>query len=436
MGEQARTRLPPAAQGDWSPASTRADPIALLEQQSASRVPELVAIRHGRMMVSLGTYFRGAALAMAADLAATPVTGINVQLGGDAHLSNFGLYASPERDLLFDMNDFDETLPGPWEWDLKRLAASIVIAGRVRGFATEKTKHAAHAAVRSYRERMHAFAAMSAMDVYYSRVDAVAVTEFVDKRARAQLEATVKAARHHDAIHDIPKLTRVVDGRLRLVDQPPTVYHPAWSDTSIPVDALSAYSKTMEDDRRALLDRFEFVDAAVKVVGVGSVGLYAFVALFVERGTDHPLFLQVKEAQASVLERFLRRSAYPNHGERVVVGQRRLQAASDIFLGWVSGRAGRHFYVRQLQDQKGSATLDTMTFEDLLAWGEVCGWALARGHARTGEPASIAAYLGEDDAMDRAIGRFAVAYADQTERDYEAFLAAIRDGRLPAQEGA
>jgi hypothetical protein len=277
---------------------------------------------------------------------------------------------------------------------------------------------------------------MSALEVYYSRVDAATITEFVDHRARHYLETTVKSATHHDVLHELSKLTEVVDGRRRIIDRPPIVYHSPKLDPGLAADALAAYRVTLQEDRRSLLDRFEFVDAAIKVVGVGSVGLYALAALMVERDGGSPLLLQIKEGEASVLERFLGASSHANHGERVVAGQRRLQAASDVFLGWTMGREGRHFYLRQLHDQKGSAVLEAMNAADLLAWGELCGWALARGHARTGEPAAIATYLGSDDAMDHAIGKFAVAYADQNERDHAAFLDAVKAGRLRAEPGA
>jgi uncharacterized protein (DUF2252 family) len=373
---------------------------------------------------------------MAADLATRPHTHLMVQLGGDAHLSNFGLFASPERDLLFDMNDFDETLVGPFEWDVKRLATSCVVAARSRAFSAHDGKHAAHAAVRSYRERMHVYAGLSALEIYYSHVDVAEIMEFVDKRARPYLASTVKAATHHDALAAFAKLTEVDDtGALHLVDRPPTMFHSSLMEQADPHFALRHYRSTLQEDRRALLDRYRLVDAAVKVVGVGSVGLGAIIVLMIEGASGAPLFLQVKEAEASVLERFLTRSPFENHGERVVAGQRRLQAASDILLGWTKGRLGRHVYVRQLHDQKGSAVIEAMTADDLKTWAVLSGWALARGHARSGDPASIAAYLGDDDAFDHALGAFAVAYADQTERDFEAFTAAITTGRLEAHAG-
>jgi uncharacterized protein (DUF2252 family) len=373
---------------------------------------------------------------MAADLAATPSSGIVVQLCGDAHLSNFGLFASPERDLVFDVNDFDETLHGPFEWDVKRLAASVVVAGRVRGFDAHATRHAVHVAVGGYRERMAAYAAMRAIDVHYARVDAAGILAYVDKRARPFLQQTVRAAHHHDALHELPKLTAVdAAGRRRIVDHPPVITHRPEATTNLVAAAIVSYRESLQEDRRVLLDRYELADLAMKVVGVGSVGLLALAALFLGGDDDDPLFLQIKQAEASVLERFLAPSRQPSHGARVVAGQRRLQAASDILLGWMVGQQGRHWYVRQLQDQKGGAVIDAMTLQDLTTWGELCAWALARGHARSGQPAEIAGYLGTDKSFDHAIGDFAVAYADQNEQDHAAFGAAIRAGRIAAESG-
>ena len=434
-GEAIRTRVPPAAHAGWRPAPHRPDPVALLEEQAVTRMPNLVPVRYGRMAVSPFTFYRGAALPMAADLAETPASGIVVQLCGDAHLSNFGLFASPERDLVFDINDFDETLHGPFEWDVKRLAASLAVAGRTRGFDAHATRHAVHRAVAEYRERMSAYARMRAIDVYYARVDVAGILAYVDKRARPFLQQTVRAAHHHDALHELPKLTAVdAEGRRRIVDHPPVITHPAEATPDLLAATLAEYRDTIQEDRRVLLDRYELADAALKVVGVGSVGLAAFAALLLG-GDEDPLFLQAKQAEASVLERYLPLSSEASHGARVVAGQRRLQAASDVFLGWAVGRHERHWYVRQLQDQKGGAVVDAMTPEDLATWGELCGWALARGHARSGQPAEIAGYLGTDKAFDHALGDFAVAYADQNERDHAAFVAAIRAGRIPADPG-
>ena len=435
-GEAARARVPLAAHAGWRPAPDRPDPVALLLEQAATRMPELVPIRYGRMAVSPFTFYRGAALPMAADLASTTASGIVVQLCGDAHLSNFGLFASPERDLVFDINDFDETLHGPFEWDVKRLAASIVVAGRTRGFDEHGVQHAVHRTVASYRSRIAEYAGMRAMDVYYARVDVAGILGYVDKRARPFLRETVKSTRHHDALHELPKLTEVdAEGRRRIVDHPPLITHHPEATPEAIATALAGYRDSIAEDRRVLFDRYELVDAALKVVGVGSVGLGAFAVLFLGGDEGDPLFLQVKQAEASVLERFLPPSVQPSHGARVVAGQRRLQAASDVLLGWTVGTLGRSWYVRQLQDQKGGAVVEAMTLEDLAAWGELCGWALARGHARSGHPAEIAGYLGTDRAFDHAIGDFAAAYADQNERDHEAFVAAIRAGRVDAESG-
>ena len=432
-GEAARARLPLADLGRWRPAPDRPDPIALLEEQAATRLPQLVPIRYGRMAASPFDFYRGAALPMAADLASAPRTGIVSQLCGDAHLSNFGLFASPERTLMFDVTDFDETLRGPFEWDLKRLAASLVLAARSRGFAEHDGRHAVHRAVRSYWTRMAAYATMRAIDVYYAQVDAASIVGVADKRARPFLLDTVHSASRHDAIHELPKLTAVdASGVRRIVDHPPVITHPADVTLVLVDDALAAYRQTLEEDRQVLLQRYEIVDYALKVVGVGSVGLAAFAVLLLGDGDDDPLFLQVKEAEASVLERFLPGSAQPSHGARVVIGQRRLQAASDVFLGWTVGDGGRHLYVRQLQDQKGGAVIGGMTSDDLAVWGELCGWALARGHARSGQPAEIAGYLGDAATFEHALGDFAAAYADQTELDHRALLEAIGGGRISA----
>lgn len=387
------------------------------------------------MSVSPFAFYRGAALPMTADLTSSPTSGLIVQLCGDAHLSNFGLFASPERAELFDINDFDETLHGPFEWDLQRLAASLIVAGRSRGFAAHDSRHAAHRAVRSYRERMAGYATMRAIEVYYSSVAVTSILTFVDKRARPMIQSAVKSASHHDALHELPKLTAVEGGRRRIVERPPVIVRRSDITNPLVETVMAGYRESLQEDRRVLLDRYQVVDYAEKVVGVGSVGLFAGIVLLDGGADDDPLFLQVKEAQASVLERFLGPSGQPSHGARVVAGQRRLQAASDVLLGSGVGSGGHHWYIRQLQDQKASAVVEVMTEDDLATWGELCGWALARGHARTGEPSTIAAYLGDDDTFDHAVARFAEAYADQTERDFEAFTAAIRSGRIEAETG-
>jgi uncharacterized protein (DUF2252 family) len=387
------------------------------------------------MSASPFTFFRGAALPMAADLAPLQLSGITVQVCGDAHLMNFGLFDSPGRDLLFDINDFDETLAGDWEWDVMRLSASLVVAARSRSLTGHQARHAVHEAVRMYRQRMAEYATMRAIDVYYTRVDSSAIVEFANKRARPYLQSTIHSAARHDSLHELPKITTITDGKRRISDNPPIITHPAEVGPESLEVAIASYRENLDFDRRVLFDRYQIVDAALKVVGVGSVGLGAWVALF-EGGSDaDPLFMQAKEAEASVFERFTKPSPFATHGERVVTGQRLLQAASDVLLGWGVGRAGRHAYMRQLQDQKGSPVVEAMTHADLVTWGRLCGWALARGHARSGDPAMLAGYLGSDDAVEEAMADFAVRYADQTERDHAAFVAAIKDGRVEAVTG-
>ncbi len=394
-GEAARALAPFSGVASWRPSKDRPDPVALLEEQATTRIADLIPIRYGRMMASPFAFFRGAALPMAADLAGIPVSGFRTQLCGDAHLSNFGMFASPERDLVFDITDFDETLVGPWEWDLLRLAASIVVAARARGFDAHQAHHAVKSAVGSYQERMAGYAPMPAIDVYYSSVDAAAILTYVNTRTRGYLRSTIKAAAHHDALHELPKITEVAGGVRRIVDRPPMITHPEELTGALAESAYRLYRDSLQEDRRVLLDRYHLVDEAMKVVGIGSVGLGAYVALLEGVGEDDPLFLQVKVAEASVLERFVEASPYASHGERVVTGQRRLQATSDILLGWTVGEHGRHIYVRQLQDQKGVAVVEAMTVDDLETWGQLCAWALARGHARSGDPAMIAGLPGE-----------------------------------------
>ena len=434
-GKARRRQVPRTAHAKWRPADNRADAIALLEESSRSRIAHLVPIRYGRMLASPFTFLRGSPIVMAGDLAPTPVSGITVQIGGDAHLMNFGLYASPERTLLFDVNDFDETLPGPWEWDLKRLAASCVVAGRSYGIRTQDTMDAALACGRSYRERMREYSTMRLLDVYYSRVDARAALSVFDGNGRKELSRAFARGRRRNPLHDLPRLAELRDGRLRIVDHPPLVQHVPDDMQGVALRRfISGYYNSLQDDRRALIERYRFVDFALKVVGVGSVGTRCFIVLFDGSHSGDPLFLQVKEAQASVLERHLGPSRYKNHGRRVVNGQRRMQSASDIFLGW-SCEGGRDYYVRQLRDMKATANLDAMTGTELTCYAGLCGWVLARAHARSGDAAQIAGYLGKSDAFDEALADFAMAYADQTERDYEAFKAAVRSGRLPAEKG-
>ena len=411
-------------------------------------------VRHGRMMVSPFTFYRGAARIMAADLNGTPSAGIDAQLCGDAHLSNFGAFASPERQLLFDVNDFDETLPGPFEYDVKRMAASFTIAARNNGFSKTDARAATRASVAGYREAMAGFAQMTTMEVWYAHLNSDEIMAAVRKGAKSKqgakeakrAEKVVKKARTRDSLQALSKLGELVDGRYRIMSQPPIVvperelaasYGLSPDEVERAVrEQFRAYRATLEDDRRHLLERFQFLDLARKVVGVGSVGTRAFIVLLQGRDEQDPLFLQVKEATASVLEDHLPKSRYKNHGERVVRGQRMMQAASDIYLGWTVGLdTTRHFYWRQLRDMKGSAEIETMSPPGLMTYASLCAWTLARAHARSGDPVAIAAYLGTSDKFDRSITDFSERYADQNERDYEEFVGAIRSGRLKATEG-
>jgi uncharacterized protein (DUF2252 family) len=442
-GCAARRVVPRGSHAEWEPAPDRPDPVDLLEAQAGDRVRDLLPIRYARMMASPFAFMRGSAIVMANDLAGTPNTGIQAQLCGDAHLLNFGAYASPERTLLFDVNDFDETLPGPWEWDIKRLAASFVVAGRDNGFDAADCRRAAQASVASYRRRMAEFSEMGELEVWYSRVGEEEVRGLLSgartrKKTTKKLDKAVRKARGRDSLQALSKLTRVVDGRRTIIDDPPLLVRiPEGDEIRGQIYAvLESYKRTLQEDRRRLLDRYRFVDAARKVVGVGSVGTRAFVALLEGRDENDPLFLQVKEAGPSILEGYVKPSAYEHHGHRVVAGQRLMQAASDIFLGWFRGTAGRDFYWRQLKDMKGSAKVESMTPDELVIYAGLCGWALARAHARSGDRVQIAAYLGKSDRFDRAIADFAEVYADQTERDNAALLAAVKSGKVTAATGA
>jgi uncharacterized protein (DUF2252 family) len=462
-GEQARDRTPLSSHQRWAPAPDRPDPVTLLQEQDATREPDLVPVRHGRMLVSPFTFYRGAAKIMAADLKDTPTAGLDAQLCGDAHLSNFGAFGSPERRLLFDLNDFDETLPGPFEYDVKRMAASFTIAGRNNGFAKADARAATLASVAAYREAMAGFAEMDTLAIWYAHLDEDEILQGVRsaaaepsttkkqrkvaKRAEKTLKKAATKARTRDSLQALSKLGELVDGQYRIVSQPPIVVPMRDLETTygIPPDEMErvireqfrAYRATLRDDQRQLLERFEPVDMARKVVGVGSVGTQAYIVLLQGRQQRDPLFLQVKEATASVLEDHLPKSRYKQHGERVVCGQRMMQAASDIFLGWTQAKipTTHHFYWRQLRDMKGSADVEAMKPIALGVYAPICGWTLARAHARSGDPTAIAAYLGEDDQFDRSIAAFSERYADQNERDYQAFVEAIRSGRLQALEG-
>ena len=434
-GKARRTQVPRSAHAVWQPAHDRPDPIALLEESSRPRVPELIPIRYGRMLASPFTFLRGSPIVMAHDLASTPVSGFRVQACGDAHLMNFGVYASPERNLLFDVNDFDETLPGPWEWDLKRLAASCVVAGRSYGIRTRDCVEAARTSARSYREHMCAYSQMHLLDIWYSRVDATAAVQVFRRGASDPVSRDFDKARRRDRLHALSKLATATDGRLHIVDDPPLVQHLKDEGLSEAIRRFfRGYHSSLQDDRRALLERYRFVDFALKVVGVGSVGTRCFIVLLDGSHSDDPLFLQIKEARTSVLEPHLGRSRFHNSGRRVVHGQRLLQSASDIFLGW-SSESGHDYYVRQLRDMKATADLEAASGEDLIDYAALCGWVLARAHARSGDPALIAGYLGKKEIFDEAIADFAIAYADQTEQDYKTFKKAVRSGRLPAEKG-
>ncbi len=452
VGKAARVEVPRSSHAAYEPASGRADPVALLERQAGTRVPELVPIRYGRMLVSPFTFYRGAALIMAGDLAGTPRSGLTVQTCGDAHLSNFGVFASPERRLVFDLNDFDETLPGPWEWDVKRLAVSMLIAARDNEFAAKDQDRIVLDTVASYRSAMADFAAMKNLEVWYAHLEMEKVLqEFGSQLKPKAVKRTEKAlakARTKDSMAAFSKLARTEDGEVRIVAEPPLI---------VPIEdlaqgaarkrlldslqqLLSSYRDTLPHDRGRLLEGFRLVDFARKVVGVGSVGTRAWIALMLGRDGQDPLFLQMKEAEASVLEEFLAPSEQQNHGERVVAGQRLMQATSDIFLGWLHVEAGidgkaRDFYGRQLKDWKGSAETEQMLPSGLAAYGRLCGWTLARAHARSGDRIAIAAYLGKGTSFDRAMREFSHAYAEQNERDYKALAGAVESGRIVAETG-
>jgi uncharacterized protein (DUF2252 family) len=452
-GKQARKLASRSSQAIWEPGPDRVGPLEVLAKQDETRVPELVPVRYGRMLASAFTFYRGAAAIMAADLAASPDSGLRVQLCGDAHLSNFGVFQAPDRRLVFDINDFDETLPGPFEWDVKRLAASVAIGARDRAFDAGECEAAVLASVSAYRTAMAQFAALGELDVWYARLDVEGAAsqwqQDASKAARRRLEKNLDKARNKGSLRALKKLTETVDGHLRIADRPPLL---------VPIDKLAAregrdpaeirglikgllgkYRETLDDQAGVLAGRYHYVDAAHKVVGVGSVGTRAWIALLLGAGEEDPLFLQMKEAGPSVLEPFAGASKFSSHGQRVVAGQRLTQAASDVLLGWltVEGIDGkqRDFYVRQLWDGKGSAEIETMTAPTMATYAGLCGWSLARAHARTGDRRAIAAYLGSSDKFDRAIAEFSQAYADQNEADYQVVIDAERAGTLKVESG-
>jgi uncharacterized protein (DUF2252 family) len=427
-GKALRDRVSRKSQGKWKPPANRPDPVELLKRADETRLPELLPIRYGRMSQSPFGFFRGAAALMAFDLSNTPATGLRVQACGDCHIGNFGGFGSPERRLVFDINDFDETSPAPWEWDVKRLAASVVLAGRQNKFRERRCRDAARQAVKSYREHMRKYAHMRAIDAWYSHLEAnLLVREARTSAEKKRWQEIEKKAKRQTASQLLPQITYVHDGNRRIVDRPPLVYHPRdYANAGKHVTAMfHRYFHTLPEDRRVLLQRYQLVDIARKVVGVGSVGTRCAVVLLLA-SDDDPLFLQFKEAFPSVLEPYTSKSKYRNHGERVVTGQRMLQSASDVFLGWTRDDEDRCYYFRQLRDMKMKIDISKMSQDDFDEYIGLCGWALARGHARTGDPAKIAGYLGKSDSFDDAIEKFAVEYADQTERDYELLLKATR----------
>ena len=443
-GKKLREVVPRSSHGDWSPAADRPDPVEVIASQDANRVQALVPIRHGRMAVSSFTFYRGTAKIMAGDLASTQSSGLNAQLCGDAHLANFGSYASPDRRQVFDVNDFDETLPGPWEWDLKRLATSFVLAGRDNGFDKSAIRAATQQSVAGYRHAMATFASQRTLDVWYSQatVDQI-IAAAPKKKDRQRISKTAAKARSKDSLKAFSKLAERVDGKYRIKNQAPLLVPLRDLAHSMDPDALreqvaasvESYRNTLADNRRVLFDRFELIDIALKVVGVGSVGTRCMIVLFQGRDEDDPLFLQIKEAESAVLEDHLPKSTYEEHGERVVRGQRLMQASSDIFLGWDTVPDKHHYYWRQFHDMKGSADVAAMNPRRLRNYATVCGTTLAHAHARSADTIAIAGYLGSGDTFDTAMTEFAFTYADQNDRDYAAFIAAIDNGNIEAVDG-
>jgi uncharacterized protein (DUF2252 family) len=447
-GRAVRKEVKRSSHGEWAPGPERPSARSILAEQDAARVQELVPIRYGRMLDSAFSFYRGGAAVMASDLGASPNTGLEVQLCGDAHLSNFGFFAAPDRRLVFDLNDFDETLPGPFEWDVKRMAASFAVAGRARGFGAKERRKITLAALRAYREAMRGFAGMGDLDVWYARLDVETVfaqlrPSFTAEKSKAYEKALAKA-RRKDSRRAFSRLTETVEGRRRIISDPPVIVpieelrdeDPEAIEAAIH-GLIDAYLGTLVGERRTIASRYGYVHAARKVVGVGSVGTEAWIVLLLGRDDEDPLVLQAKEAKRSVLEPFARPSEYEHQGRRVVEGQRLMQAASDIFLGWLDGYDDRklHYYVRQLWDGKRSAEVDTMTPNELATYGRLCGWTLARAHARSGDRIAIAAYLGGSDRFDGAVADFAELYADLNQRDYEELMLAVEDGEIKVRTG-
>ena len=446
-GKSLREQVPRSSHGEWSPASERSDPVRLIEGQNEARLDWLVPVRRRRMMASPFAFYRAGARIMAADLASTPGTGVTVQACGDAHLANFGAFASPERQLVFDINDFDETLAGPWEWDVKRLATSFTIAARHNGIDRDKCRKVTEQSVRAYRTAMHDFAGMRYADAWYAlltRKEFVQGAERLGRKAEAKRLTAKAKTKHSD--HALDKLAEEIDGEYRIKSEPPLLIPLREIDDWVESSSISpwaalqqyfeAYQESVSDDCKRLLGRFRPVDAALKVVGVGSVGTWSFIVLLEGRDRKDPLFLQIKQATRSVIEEHLSPSPYHNQGQRVVEGQRLMQTVSDIFLGWIqSPDTGQHYYWRQLRDWKGSADVENAEAADLGAWAQLCGWTLARAHARSGDPVTISGYLGSSSRFDRSLTDFAERYADQNQRDYEAFMKEIQIGRLVASAG-
>ena len=435
-GKALRAKVPHEAHAAFQPARDRPDPVAILLEQAKTRLQVLVPIRHARMLRSPFAFLRGSAAVMAADLAPTPVTGLTVQACGDMHVANFGVFASAERSLIFGINDFDETLPGPWEWDLKRLAASAVVAGRFLGADRVLCEEAAQAVVRSYRKRMRRYAEMGHLEVWYSRIDERGVYDALSPEVRVGAERVMAKARKRGHLQVLQSMTELVDDRQRIVEQKPLIVRETRTPDGRPIAeslarVLALYRESLPEDRRVLLERYRLVDVAKKVVGVGSVGTRCWVLLLNGNGPDDPLFLQYKEAQPSVLAPYVGASGFECEGQRVVVGQRLIQGSPDIFLGWGQGR-GLHFYMRQLRDMKGGVdfTSGKVRVKSLPEYGKLCGWALALAHAKSGDPAQLAGYLGKSPALDEAVARFSLAYADQTERDHDALAQAAKAGRI------
>jgi uncharacterized protein (DUF2252 family) len=436
-GKALRASVPRATHATWNPTANRRDPMEILAESNQDRLSQLIPIRHGRMLPSPFTFLRGSAALMAADLATTPITGLQVQACGDCHLLNFGLFATPERNLIFDISDFDETLPAPWEWDVKRLAVSFAVAVRDIKLSDKRAQETAVECVRAYRERLRELSKMSPLDVWYDRLDAQTIIDMApDEKIREVRKQMVAKAKQRIGDYLYPQISEEIAGRRRLIDQPPALFHinPDLEPEheSLVHEALKEYRLSLPDERRILFDRYNLEDIAIKAVGIGSVGTLCFVALFFS-AENHPLLLQLKQARNSVLEPYVTKSAYENHGQRVVVGQRLMQTASDIFLGWTRGRGGRDYFVRQLRDMKMSARIEEgASATQAMLYAELCGRTLAHAHARSGDAALISGYLGKSDDFDQALGDFALAYADQNEKDHAAMVDAVKAGKLEA----